>query len=148
MTDRPEDETDVPIRVDFRDPATCRTWIEDTQMVEHLGELAHRVTFVERDFREAAWAEGLGAFDAVVTLQAAHETRHHRHLVPLLSRARTVIVEGGVLLYADHYRTPETKLPALAPTREEQPRALERAGFVGVTLVYEEGAMALWSARA
>jgi SAM-dependent methyltransferase len=208
MTDRPEDETDVPIRVDFRDPATCRTWIEDTQIrrpyrprffdgfcaalasrsrlrilelgsgpgqlarailercdvetyvaldfstamhaiaVEHLGELAHRVMFVVRDFREAAWAEGLGAFDAVVTLQAAHETRHHRHLVPLLSRARTVIVEGGVLLYADHYRTPETKLPALAPMREEQPRALERAGFVGVTLVYEEGAMALWSARA
>jgi cyclopropane fatty-acyl-phospholipid synthase-like methyltransferase len=34
---------------------------------EHLGELAHRVTFDVRDFREAAWAEGLGAFDAVVT---------------------------------------------------------------------------------
>src|SRR5512142_1134334 len=141
------DDDDVPIRVDFRDAATARTWIEDTRIkrpyrprffaafcealaprtglrilelgsgpgqlareilshcdvatyvaldfspamhaiaAEHLGELAARVSFVVRDFREPDWAAELGAFDAVVTLQAAHETRHKRHLVPLLSRA-------------------------------------------------------------
>jgi hypothetical protein len=27
-----EDEDDVPIRVDFRDPATARAWIEDTRI--------------------------------------------------------------------------------------------------------------------
>jgi len=27
-----EDDDDVPIRVDFRDPATARTWIEDTRI--------------------------------------------------------------------------------------------------------------------
>jgi SAM-dependent methyltransferase len=200
-----DDDDDVPIRVDFRDPATARTWIEDTRIrrpyrprffaafcaalaprpelrilelgsgpgqlareilvhcdvrsyvaldfspamhqlaAEHLGDLASRVTFVTRDFREPAWPDDLGAFDAVVTLQAAHETRHKRHLVPLLERARTVVVPGGVLLYADHYLTPETKLPALAPARADQPLALERAGFVDVRLVHEEGNMALWS---
>jgi SAM-dependent methyltransferase len=199
-----EDDADVPIRVDFRDPTTARAWIEDTRLrrpyrprfftafcealagrpglrvlelgsgpgqlareilgrcevaryvaldfspamheiaAEHLGELAERVTFVVRDFREPAWAEELGAFDAVATLQAAHETRHKRHLVPLLERARRVVVPGGVLLYADHYLTPETKLPALAPTRDEQPVALARAGFVDVQLCYEEANMALW----
>lgn len=77
-------------------------------------------------------------------MQAAHETRHKRHLVPLLERARTVIVPGGVLLYADHYLTPESKLPALSPARDDQPRALERAGFVDVELRHEEGNMALW----
>ena len=198
------DEDDVPIRVDLRDPATARTWIEDTRIkrpyrprffaafcaalasrpklrilelgsgpgqlareilshcdvqiyvaldfspamhdiaLEHLGELASRVTFVTRDFREPAWPGDLGTFDAVVTLQAAHETRHKRHLVPLLERARTVVAPGGVLLYADHYLTPETKLPALVPARGDQPLALERAGFVGVQLRYEEGNMALW----
>ena len=51
---------------------------------------------------------------------------------------------GGMLLYADHYLTPETKLPALAPLRADQPLALERAGFVDVQLRYEEGNMALW----
>ena len=112
---------------------------------EHLGELASRVTFVTRDFREPTWPDDLGPFDAVVTLQAAHETRHKRHLVPLLERARTVLAPGGLLLYADHYLTPETKLPALSPTRADQPLALARAGFVDVGLRYEEGNMALWS---
>lgn len=198
------DDDDVPIRVDFRDPATARTWIEETRIkrpyrprffaafcaalapraklrvlelgsgpgqlareilihcdvqtyaaldfspamheiaAEYLGELARRVTFVTRDFREPAWPEGLGTFDAVVTLQAAHETRHKRHLVPLLERARTVLAPSGVLLYADHYLTDETKLPGLAPARGDQPLALERAGFVDVELRYEEGTMALW----
>jgi SAM-dependent methyltransferase len=197
-------DDDVPIRVDFRDPATARTWIEDTRIrrpyrprffaafcaalasrpklrilelgsgpgqlaaeilshcdvhiyvaldfspamheiaAEHLGALASQVTFVTRDFREPSWPDDLGTFDAVVTLQAAHETRHKRHLMPLLERARMVISPGGVLLYADHYLTPETKLPALSPARDEQPLALERAGFVNVELVYEEANMALW----
>jgi SAM-dependent methyltransferase len=200
------DDDDVPIRVDFRDPATARTWIEDTRIkrpyrprffaafcaalasrpklrilelgsgpgqlareilvhcdvhiyvaldfspamheiaAEHLGELANRVTFVTRDFREPAWPADLGTFDAVVTLQAAHETRHKRHLMPLLVRARTVVAPGGLLLYADNYLTPDTKLPALAPARADQPLALERAGFVDVQLRHEEGNMALWCA--
>jgi SAM-dependent methyltransferase len=197
-------DDDVPIRVDFRDPATARAWVEDTRIRRpyrprffaafcaalagrpklrilelgsgpgqlarellgacdvqtyvaldfsaamheladaHLGELGRRVTFVIRDFREPAWPDGLGTFDAIVTLQAAHETRHKRHLVPLLARARTVLEPGGVLLYADHYLTAETKLPALWSARDDQPLALERAGFVDVELWYEEGTMALW----
>ncbi len=199
-----DDHDDVPIRVDFRDAATARAWIEDTRIkrpyrprffaafcaalasrralrvlelgsgpgqlareilvrcdvqryvaldfspamhelaAAHLGALAHRVTFVTRDFREPTWPDDLGAFDAVVTLQAAHETRHERHLVPLLQRARTVVAPGGLLLYADHYLTPQTRLPALSPARADQPRALERAGFVDVQLCHEEGNMALW----
>lgn len=199
-----DEDDDVPIRVDFRDPATARTWIEETRIkrpyrprffaafcaalasrpgrrilelgsgpgqlareillhcdvdayvaldfspamhaiaAEHLGELARRVTFATRDFREPTWPAGLGAFDAVVTLQAAHEARHKRHLVPLLERARTVLDPGGVVLYADHYLTPETRFPALIPARADQPIALERAGFVDVELCHEEGHMALW----
>lgn len=201
-------DEDVPIRVDFRDEATARAWIEDTRIrrpyrprffaafcaalaprrqlrvlelgsgpgqlareivthcdvatyvaldfspamhalaAEHLGELAPRVTFVVRDFREPDWAAGLGPFDAVVTLQAAHETRHKRHLVPLLERARTTLAPGGELLYADHYLTPESKLPALSPARDDQPLALQQAGFVEVELRHEEGNMALWRGRA
>ena len=196
---------DLPIRVDFRDPATARTWIEETRLkrpyrprffaafcaalasrqrlrilelgsgpgqlareilascdvdtyvaldfspamhaiaAEYLGELTSRVTFVTRDFREPAWPADLGPFDVVVTLQAAHETRHKRHLVPLLERARSVLAPAGLLLYADHYLTAETKLPALAPARADQPLALARAGFVDLRLLHEEGNMALWS---
>lgn len=200
-----DEDDDLPIRVDFRDAATARTWIAETRIkrpyrprffeafcealgsrqkarilelgsgpgelarmilercdvqmyvaldfspvmhaiaANHLDELASRVTFVTRDFRESAWPVDLGTYDAVVTLQAAHETRHKRHLVPLLERARTVLAPGGMMLYADHYLTPETKLVALATSREDQPLALERAGFVDVKLCYEEANMALWS---
>lgn len=199
-----DDEEDVPIRVDFRDATTARTWIDETRIkrpcrprffaafcdalsgrrdrrvlelgsgpgqlareilmhcdvqryvaldfspamhelaAEHLGELAERVTFVTRDFRESSWPDELGTFDAVVTMQAAHETRHKRHLVPLLERARAVLDPGGILLYADHYLTPDTKLRALNPAREDQPRALEQAGLVDVHLRHDEGGMALW----
>jgi SAM-dependent methyltransferase len=212
MTPTSGDETeedDVPIRVDFRDMATARAWIEDTRIrrpyrprfftafcealqqlakplrilelgsgpgqlarkivvhcqaekyvaldfspamhaiaAEHLGDLASRVTFETRDFRKPTWPDGLGQFDAVVTLQAAHETRHKRHLLPLLERARTVLAPGGILLYADHYLTPDTKMPALTPTKAEQKLALELAGLVDVHLRYEEGGMALWRGAA
>lgn len=203
MTD---DDDDVPIRVDFRDPATARTWIEETRLKKpfrptffaafcaalasrrqlrilelgsgpgqlareillhcdvgayvaldwsqamhdlaaaHLGELAPRVTFVVRDFREPAWPEGLGVFDAIVTMQAAHETRHKRHVVPLFERARTLLVPGGSMLYCDGYLHAETKLPALSFERDDQPRALERAGFVDVRLLHDEGNQALYRA--
>lgn len=201
-----DEEEDVPIRVDFRDPATARTWVEETRIkkpfrprffaafcaalashrqlrilelgsgpgqlarellvhcdvntyvaldwsqamhelaAEHLGDLVGRVTFVRRDFREPTWAEGLGVFDAIVTMQAAHETRHKRHVVPLFERARTLLAPDGVMLYCDGYLHPEAKLPALSFERGEQPRALERAGFSDVRLLHDEGNQALYSA--
>ncbi len=201
-----DEDEDVPLRVDHRDPATARTWWDETRLkkpfrprffaaycaalasgsqlrilelgsgpgelalailrncdvqtyvaldwsqamhelaTEHLGDLARRVTFVTRNFREPAWADNLGTFDVVVTHQAAHETRHRRHVVPLLERARTVLVPGGLLLYCDGYMTPETTLRGLSFEREDQPRALERAGFVDVQLLHDEGNLALYRA--
>lgn len=113
---------------------------------EHLGALAQRVTFVMRDFRDPAWTLGLGPFDAIVTMQAAHETRHKRHLVPFLARARTVLAPTGVLLYCDHFAG-GTANPALVVERDEQPAALHAAGFATVSRLYEEGGMALYSAQ-
>lgn len=204
MTD---DEEDVPIRVDFRDPATARTWIEETKIkrpyrpnffaafcaalssrrqirilelgsgpgqlareillhcdvrtyvaldwsqamhdlaAEHLGDLARRVTFVVRDFREPTWPTNLGELDAIVTQQAVHETRHKRHALPLFQRARTLLVPGGLMLYCDGYLVdPEAKLAALALERADQPRVLERAGFDDVRLLHDEGNLALYRA--
>ena len=199
-------EDDVPIRVDFRDPATVRAWVEETRIkrpfrpsffaafcaalttrrdlrilelgsgpgqlareillhchvsayvaldwsqamhdlaAQHLDALAARVTFVTRDFRDPSWPAHLGTFDAIVTLQAAHETRHKRHVVPLLDRARTLLTPGGILLYCDGYLHAATTLPALFFARTEQPQALEDAGFVDVRLLHDEGNQALYSA--
>lgn len=48
--DMSDDEEDVPIRVDFRDPATARTWIEETRIKrprsQHLADLRSSPTCV------------------------------------------------------------------------------------------------------
>lgn len=201
------DDEDVPIRVDHRDPATARAWLEDTRLrkpwrrnfraafcaalsprrqlrilelgsgpgelareillhcdvasytaldwsqamhdmaAEHLGELAGRVSFVVRDFRDASWPAGLGMFDAIVTQQAVHETRHRRYALPLFERARTRLLPSGLLLYCDGYVIdPQSPLAALSLERADQPRVLERAGFVDVRLLHDEGNLVLYSA--
>ena len=47
--------------------------------VRRLGTHASRVQFIERNFREPNWPQGLGAFECVVTNQAVHELRHKAH---------------------------------------------------------------------
>ncbi len=113
---------------------------------EQLGELAARITFVTCDFRSADWLDGLAGFDAVVTQQAVHETRHKRHAQLLLAQARTTLVPGGVLLYCDAYASPTTK-PDLFLERDEQPAMLRAAGYVHVELLRDEHGMALYAAR-
>lgn len=112
----------------------------------HLGELAPGVTFVTRNFRSPDWIEGLAGFDAVVTQQAVHETRHKRHAQPLLAQARTTLTPGGLLLYCDSYASSSTK-PNLFLERDEQPVMLRAAGFAQVELLHEEHGMALYAAR-
>jgi hypothetical protein len=113
---------------------------------EKLSIFLDRAEFALRDFRDPDWGEGLGDFDAVVTMQAAHETRHKRHLPPLLAQARVRLAPQGLLLYCDHYAG-DGKHPDLFPTAEEQTNALLDAGFVHVARFLDMGGMALFSAR-
>jgi cyclopropane fatty-acyl-phospholipid synthase-like methyltransferase len=116
----------------------------------HLGAAAQdgRVTFLQRDFREPDWTSGLRGFDAVVTMQAAHEVRHRRHLPLLLRRLRDTLADDGLLLFCDHYAEPGSrKNPALFFARDEQPAALAAAGFRDVAPLLDAGGMALWRAR-
>jgi hypothetical protein len=80
-------------------------------------------------------------------MQAAHETRHKRHLVPLLEAALACLADGGVMLYCDHYSEPGLgKNPDLYWAREAQPEALRQAGFGGIERLWDEGGMALYCA--
>jgi SAM-dependent methyltransferase len=111
-----------------------------------LSMFAGRVEFAVRDFRRTDWNAGLGAFDAVVTLQAAHETRHKRHLPVLLAQARQTLLPDGLLLYCDHYAGPG-KHPELFLDTHAQPEALHQAGFAGIEKLLDLGGMALYAAR-
>jgi SAM-dependent methyltransferase len=113
---------------------------------EQLGPAARWVKFVQRDFRDASWNMGLDKFDAVVTLQAAHETRHRDRLPQLLRQTRAALKRGGVFLYCDHYRGRPN--PVLYLERNAQPRALSAAGFVRIDRILDKGGMALYRAIA
>jgi SAM-dependent methyltransferase len=113
---------------------------------EHLGELASRVTFITRDFRRPDWTSGVLAVDAIVTMQAVHETRHKSRALPLLAQARTLLRPGGSLLYCDHYFD-DGKKPGLMLDRAEQPEVLRAAGYTNVELLRDEGGMALYAAH-
>lgn len=113
-----------------------------------LAAFLDRVEFVERDFRLPDWGANLQKFDAVVTLQAAHETRHKRHLVTFLVAARERLTSEGTLLYCDHYMEPGSgKNHDLMLERDAQPVALVAAGFSRIKRLLDEGGMALYSAQ-
>lgn len=114
---------------------------------EQLGTLAGKVTFVQRDFRKSEWSAGLGRFDAVLTLQAAHETRHRDRLPVLFCQTLRCLKHGGLFLYCDHYRG-TLKNPMLYLEREAQKRALQTAGFVNIKRLLDKGGMALYRAIA
>ena len=98
------------------------------------------------DFRAPGWPKTVGQYDAVVTMQVAHELRHKRHLPKFLRQVSAVLKPGGLLLYCDHYAGGGQN-PDLMLKRIEQPQALESAGFGDIKLLLDEGGMALYSAR-
>ena len=114
---------------------------------QRLTSRLSKVNFIDRDFRLATWSDELGNFDALVTMQAAHELRHKRHLARFLFQARAPLHRGGLILYCDHYAEASgQKHPDLYLNPEEQPRALETAGFINVRRLLDKGGMALYSA--
>lgn len=116
---------------------------------ERLGSRAAVVQFVERSFRDADWAEGLGAFDAVVTNQAVHELRHKRHAAALHARVLSLLAPAGVYLVCDHFAG-EGGMgnDQLYMTPEEQHQALREGGFTRVDPLLCQGGMLLQRAEA
>jgi SAM-dependent methyltransferase len=127
------------VALDFSEPmhALART---------RLVALAGKVEFLQRDFRAPDWNAGLGPFDAVVTMQAAHEVRHRHHVPALLAQARQCLAPGGLLLYCDHYaEAASAKHADLHLRAEEQRAALHQGNLAQVQKLLDLGGMALYS---
>jgi cyclopropane fatty-acyl-phospholipid synthase-like methyltransferase len=109
-----------------------------------LGALSARAEFVERDFKQPGWDEGLGAFDCVLTMQAVHELRHKRHAPALHERVRELLAPGGFYLVCDHYcGTDAMRNDQLYMTADEQRSALAGAGFTSIEELLRTGGMVL-----
>jgi SAM-dependent methyltransferase len=114
---------------------------------ERLAALAEKVEFLQRDFRAQDWSAGLGVFDSVVTMQAAHEVRHKSRVPALLSQARQCLAPGGVFLYCDSYaEAVSAKFADLHLSSADQPLALRQASLAQVQKLLDLGGMALFSA--
>jgi len=111
---------------------------------ERLGSLSGRVQFVERSFREPAWWESLGSFEAIVTIQAVHELRHKRHARELHARARDLLAPEGLYLVCDHFvGEGGMENDQLYMTVYEQREVLASTGFDSVECLLLTGGMVL-----
>ena len=113
-----------------------------------LGDLASRVTFVQRSFLDASWPDDLGVFDWVVTNQAVHELRHKGRAASLHAQVRALLLPGGGYLVCDHFVGPDgMDDDRLYMTVEEQVACLGSAGFDEVRLLLKKQGMVLHLAR-
>jgi len=111
---------------------------------QRLDELAGRVQFVERSFREADWPDGLGQFEFVVTNQAVHELRHKRHASVLHAQVKHALQPGGAYLVCDHFfGEGGMSNDQLYMSVAEQRQALLSAGFGSVKQVMLKGGLVL-----
>ena len=125
------------VALDFSEPmhALART---------RLGDLASRVTFVLRSFRERGWTDELGAFDWVVTHQAVHELRHERRARSLHAQVLGLLSPTGGYLVSDHHAGDGGMSDdRLYMTVDEQLASLRAAGFANVHQILLKGGMVL-----
>jgi len=111
-----------------------------------LGSYADRVIYVERDFKQPSWRDGLGPFDAVITNQAVHELRHKRHAATLHAAVQGVLKPGAPYFVSDHRFSPGFGNERLNMTLTEHREALFDAGFSEATLVATAGTLVMYRA--
>lgn len=114
-----------------------------------LGPRAARASFVERNFKEPGWSQGLGRFDAVITNQAVHELRHKRYAASLHAAVKDVLRPGGSYLVSDHFfGDGGLSNHQLYMTVAEQRDALLTVGFMEVKKVAVAGTLVMHCATA
>ena len=110
-----------------------------------LGSLRSRVTFIERDFRMPGWADELGKFDFVITLQAIHELRHKRHAPTFHRQVKNLILDTGSYFVCDHFHG-DDGMPndQLYMTVTEHSEALLDGGFKSIEQLMLKGGLVMY----
>lgn len=109
-----------------------------------LGDCVDRVVFLQRNFRDVDWAQGLGTYDAVITNQTVHELRHKRYARDFHSQVAGVLRADGPYLVCDHFfGEGGMKNDRLFMSVDEQRLALVNAGFESVTMLGRHGGLVM-----
>lgn len=110
------------------------------------GITGSHVLYLERNFKEKDWTEGLGQFDVVASNQSVHELRHKRYAPGFFLQVRKLLKADGALLICDHYCGDDGMTnDQLYMSRSEQRQALEFADFA-VSEILVRGGRALYKA--
>lgn len=70
---------------------------------QRLTGMLGQVRFIERDFRQADWTEGLGGYNCIICNQAVHELRHKRHTSRFHGQVRKLMQGNSHYLQCDHF---------------------------------------------
>ncbi len=112
-----------------------------------LGQRASQVTFLHRSFRDSAWTQDLGRYDAVVTNQAVHELRHKRYANALHSQVHGLLEAGAPYVMCDHYcGEGGMSNSQLYMSVDEHRRSLFDAGFRTVEQINRSGGLVMYRA--
>ncbi len=115
---------------------------------ERIGKRSSKVEYLERNFREVNWVNGLEAFDFIITNQAVHELRHKSYAVQLHKQVKSLLKTDGQYLLNDHYYGEDgMSNNELYMTREEQLQSLVSAGFTNIQTLLIKGGMSLYVAK-
>lgn len=110
------------------------------------GLSGNNIQYLERNFKENDWIEGIEQVDVIVTIQAVHELRHKRYAADFFSQVRCLLNPDGMLLFCDHYFGDDgMNNDQLYMSRIEQRQALESAGYC-VSDILIKGGRALYKA--
>ncbi|MFQ6405118.1 class I SAM-dependent methyltransferase [Methylophilus sp. 'Pure River'] len=115
---------------------------------QRLGSTNKTIQFLERDFLDPNWVQGLGQFDLIVTMQAVHELRHKSRASTLHTQAKRLLNPHGNYLFCDHHTdTGGMNNTELYMSILEQQSSLAEAGFNHIELILEKAGMALHRAH-
>lgn len=111
-------------------------------MLELAAARAPNARLVLADFLDPRWSDGLGPFDAVITMQAVHELRHKRRRPLLYRQVHDVLAPGGAFVVCDHEPTDDSpRQQAISATAAEQHAALADARFIGIETLATIGSL-------
>jgi SAM-dependent methyltransferase len=112
-----------------------------------LAPHAARTRFITADYGASDWTQGLGSYDALVSLQAIHEVRRKERVPAVYRAARAHLTQGAVALICDRCLSAEHPGDeTLHMTAPEHERALREGGFEEVRLLARAGELAMFRA--
>ena len=98
---------------------------------QRLAKFKNKTVFVQRNFKEADWSDGIAAgFALVVSLQAVHELRHASRIPKLYAQLHGLLAPCGMILICDHVNARSGHRAAHFKTVKEHLATFKKVGFI------------------